>query len=347
MCQENRGRLQLTYRALSAGLCVGCDPPHKAIIYLNEPYDGHDLLAPDCFVAISYGRDPVSRPWRKATLQHSPAIELEAPPNLQAPPRDSAQITPPPESSFIGDKNGSLCEIAAIGSGSSVLPAVQGSLKGKVSFGLETGKGSTIATVASIDTTHRVSGRPSRKLQDKYRMAMYLAWAVLHFGDTLWMENTLDTSWAKVFQEDPQPSDGDSVEFSRYPCLMFAPLSLQHGQPAAPPTPEPETRLALYVTNKAVFTFGILIAELFLASGPGNDIAPAQSRSISQRATFAKKSYHDIVHDAGWSYADMVNKCIKLSFMEDDMDLNRRDFRAEFYSTVFVPLADLYKTASR
>lgn len=172
----------------------------------------------------------------------------------------------------------------------------------------------------------------------RYAIATSIAWSVLHLSDSPWLGDHWNQDGIKFFIN-------ESDQFvSRYPSTAYAFCSA-----ASTALPSSATKdFNRLIPNKTIFTLGVILIELCLKK-PLEDLrqsldGQARGRTILDEWDVANGSLEDVYLEAGDSYGNAVQRCIKCSFQgpESTQKFNVEQFRIQFYNTVVAPVQATY-----
>lgn len=182
--------------------------------------------------------------------------------------------------------------------------------------------------------------------KQRYAIATSIAWSVLHLSDSPWLGEGWDQDEIKFFVND---SSGEMQLVSQLPSNSYA-----FHQPAiTDKSPFSTTRdFSRLIPNKTIFTLGVILMELCLKT-PFEELrhtlhdeswGQAVSAPILDQYDTAIDRLDDVYREAGDSYGNAVQRCIKSSFQgpKSTRQFNVEQFRIQFYNTVVAPVQATY-----
>ncbi|RMJ14901.1 hypothetical protein CDV36_005437 [Fusarium kuroshium] len=174
--------------------------------------------------------------------------------------------------------------------------------------------------------------------KQRYAIATSIAWSVLHLSDSPWLGQGWDQDEIKFFID--EGSEGMQL-VSQTPSNSYA-----FHKPTTTDQPlSSTTGFSHLIPNKAVFTLGVILIELCLKK-PFEELLHGQAVSdpILDQYKTALNKLNDVYLEAGNSYGDAAQRCIKFSFQGSDSTkrFNIEQFRIQFYNTVVAPVQATY-----
>ncbi|RSL56990.1 hypothetical protein CEP54_008524 [Fusarium duplospermum] len=181
--------------------------------------------------------------------------------------------------------------------------------------------------------------------KQRYAIATSIAWSVLHLSDSPWLGEGWDQDEIKFFVD--EGSEGMQL-VSQLPSNSYA---FHKRTPADQPLSS-TTGFSHLIPNKAVFTLGVILIELCLKK-PFEELrqtlhygskGQVVSDPILDQYQTALDKLNDVYLEAGNSYGDAAQRCIKFSFQGSDSTkrFNIEQFRIQFYNTVVAPVQATY-----
>ncbi|KAI8719838.1 hypothetical protein NCS52_00766000 [Fusarium sp. LHS14.1] len=182
--------------------------------------------------------------------------------------------------------------------------------------------------------------------KQRYAIATSIAWSVLHLSDSPWLGEGWDQDEIKFFVD---KDNGGMQLVSQTPSSSYAfhkPTTM--GQPISS-TARDFNRL---IPNKTIFTLGVILIELCLKT-PFEELRQTLDNGSSGQAIpvpildqydTAIDRIDDVYREAGDSYGNAVQRCIKSSFQgpRSTRQFNIEQFRIQFYNTVVAPVQSTY-----
>ncbi|KAJ4146173.1 hypothetical protein NW754_001637 [Fusarium falciforme] len=182
--------------------------------------------------------------------------------------------------------------------------------------------------------------------KQRYAIATSIAWSVLHLSDSPWLGEGWDQDEIKFFVD--EGSEGMQL-VSQFPSNSYAfhePTTLD--QPLSSSTKD----FSRLIPNKTIFTLGVILIELCLKT-PFEELrqtlhdesrGQAVSAPILDQYDTAIDRLDDVYREAGDSYGNAVQRCIKSSFQgpKSTRQFNVEQFRIQFYNTVVAPVQATY-----
>ena len=176
----------------------------------------------------------------------------------------------------------------------------------------------------------------------RYGLAAALAWAILHFSCTPWLDDSWDGDQVNVFLENT--TAGKEQHFSRNPYISY--LFETHSTSS---TLTPADRFnSNQIRNKTLFALGILLIELcinrsfeeFRQQGDTGSTATTMLDDFK----IAESKIDEVYNQAGDSYGYAVQRCLRCEFPGRDITKNFEfsTFRRHFYNNVVAPVQATY-----
>ncbi|KAL6359035.1 hypothetical protein LRP88_09233 [Fusarium phalaenopsidis] len=179
--------------------------------------------------------------------------------------------------------------------------------------------------------------------KQRYAIATSIAWSVLHLSDSPWLGEGWNQDEIQFFVD--EGNEGMHL-VSQFPSNSYA----FHRPATIDQPPSSTTRdFSRLIPNKTIFTLGVILIELCLKT-PFEELrhdeleGHAVSASILDRYNTAINRLDDVYREAGDSYGNAVQRCIKSSFQgsEPTKRFNIEQFRIQFYNTVVAPVQATY-----
>ncbi|KAH7234152.1 hypothetical protein B0J15DRAFT_539082 [Fusarium solani] len=182
--------------------------------------------------------------------------------------------------------------------------------------------------------------------KQRYAIATSIAWSVLHLSDSPWLGEGWGQDEIKFFVD--EGSEGMQL-VSQFPSNSYAfhkPTTMD--QPLSSSTRD----FSRLIPNKTIFTLGVILIELCLKT-PFEELrqtlhdelrGQAVSAPILDQYDTAIDRLDDVYREAGDSYGNAVQRCIKSSFQgpKSTRQFNVEQFRIQFYNTVVAPVQATY-----
>ncbi|RSL99814.1 hypothetical protein CEP52_009471 [Fusarium oligoseptatum] len=179
--------------------------------------------------------------------------------------------------------------------------------------------------------------------KQRYAIATSIAWSVLHLSDSPWLGQEWDQDEIKFFVD--EGSEGMQL-VSQTPSNSYA---FHKQTPMDQPLSSTTRDFSRLIPNKTIFKLGVILIELCLKT-PFEELRHDESKGQSVSAPIldqyntAIDRLDDVYLEAGDSYGNAVQRCIKSSFQGSDSTkrFNIEQFRIQFYNTVVAPVQATY-----
>ncbi|KAL2675693.1 hypothetical protein Neosp_011883 [[Neocosmospora] mangrovei] len=206
----------------------------------------------------------------------------------------------------------------------------------------------TISLRNLILIQNRPLARPhlALSIKQRYAIATSIAWSVLHLSDSPWLREGLDQDSIQFFIEVGSKGMQLASHVPFYSYVCHKPATMDQSISST-------TRsFGLLVPNKTIFTLGVTLMELCLGA-PIEELrqtlhdesrGQALSSPILYQYDTAIARLDDVYREAGDSYGNAVQRCIKSAFQgpESRRQFNVEQFQIQFYNTVVAPLQATY-----
>ncbi|KAI8685161.1 hypothetical protein NCS57_00184600 [Fusarium keratoplasticum] len=380
-CDSIRSCLRSFHRALKSALQCNCPSSHQATIDLD--WNLGPLRYQSAFSAgLSYETHPESEhSWRKfhvtpkgntKTVTTSPArakAKSSSPSSLldmiyrlpyrthSTTPQPVQDTTPPPPppAQFIANLCGQVRTQCAPWCITGCLRDPEADKDQQFShFSLNQHSEELSGLTRTISLRHLLLNQNRRQAhahlalsaKQRYAIATSIAWSVLHLSDSPWLGEGWDQDEIKFFVD--EGSEGMKL-VSQFPSNSYAfhePTTMD--QPLSPSTKD----FSRLIPNKTIFTLGVILIELCLKT-PFEELrqtlhdesrGQAVSAPILDQYDTAIDRLDDVYREAGDSYGNAVQRCIKSSFQgpKSTRQFNVGQFRIQFYNTVVAPVQATY-----
>ena len=177
--------------------------------------------------------------------------------------------------------------------------------------------------------------------KQRYGLAAALAWAILHFSCTPWLDDTWDGEQVNVFLES---TAAGREHLSRNPCISY--LFETHATLSAlTPTDHFNSN---QIRNKTLFALGILLIELCINKSfeefRQQGDTGSSATTILDDLKIAESKIDEVYNQAGDSYGYAVQRCLRCEFPGRDITkkFEFSTFRRHFYNNVVAPVQATY-----
>lgn len=189
---------------------------------------------------------------------------------------------------------------------------------------------------------HQLPPHLDLSAKKRYGLAAALAWAILHFSCTPWLDDNWDGDQVNLFLENAAVSREQHLSRNPYISYLFE----TH---ATSSTLTPTDRFnSNQIRNKTLFALGILLIELcinksfeeFRQQGDTGSTAT----TILDDFKIAESKIDEVYNQAGDSYGYAVQRCLRCEFPGRDITKNFEfsTFRQHFYNNVVAPVQATY-----
>ncbi|CAI6287040.1 unnamed protein product [Periconia digitata] len=187
----------------------------------------------------------------------------------------------------------------------------------------------------------------------RFAVASALTWAVIHLGDSPWLDKILASDNIRFFLEQEESTSPAQLSDHPYLANIFPPSSLPADDESSNPTPENQS-YGKQIQNLTLYTLAIRLIEL------GRDKSLAQLRQEYQSITgerakttpnllddFEVARFHirELELDPGIAYSHATDRCLRFIFpgSADTNTFENRSFRDLFFSDVVAPVQATYE----